>query len=167
MIDYKLVKGIINALGLVEIIIDMMVQYHGLSDSIINDRRAIFMFKFWSSLYYFLSIKWWLSTTFYLQMDGQTKWQDSIIEVYLCGFINWEQNDWARLLLMTEFTYINSKNASRSHTTFKLNCGYNLRMLYSKKVDLRSQSKSADKLSVELRELMIVCQKNFYYAQDL
>ena len=34
-------------------------------------------------------------------------------------------------------------------------------------VDFRSQSKSADKLLAELRELMIVCQENLHHAQEL
>ena len=50
---------------------------------------------------------------------------------------------------------------------FELNYGYHPQMSYKKKVDPRSKSKSADKLSVELRELMIVCQENLYYAQKL
>ena len=40
-------------------------------------------------------------------------------------------------------------------------------MLYKKKVNSRSQSKSADKLLAELRKLMIVCCKNLYYVQKL
>ena len=40
-------------------------------------------------------------------------------------------------------------------------------MSYEEKVGPRSKSKSADKLLVELRELMIVCQENLYYAQEL
>ena len=39
-------------------------------------------------------------------------------------------------------------------------------MSYKEEVDLRSQSKLADKLSEELRELMIVYRKNLYYAQE-
>ena len=40
-------------------------------------------------------------------------------------------------------------------------------MLYEEEVDLYSQSKVADKLSEELRELMIVCYKNLHYTQEL
>ena len=40
-------------------------------------------------------------------------------------------------------------------------------MSYKDDIDSRSQSKSADKLAAELRKLMIVCRKNFYYAQQL
>ena len=89
------------------------------------------------------------------------------MEVYLCAFVNWEQNDWARLLLMAEFAYNNSKNTSIGYTPFELNCGYHPLMSYKEEVDSRSQSKSANKLLEELRELMIVCCKNLYHAQKL
>ena len=39
-------------------------------------------------------------------------------------------------------------------------------MSYKEEVDSHSKSKSSDKLLAELRELMIVCQKNLYHAQD-
>ena len=46
------------------------------------------------------------------------------MEAYLRFFVNFEQNDWARLLLIGEFAYNNAKNASTGHTPFKLNRGY-------------------------------------------
>ena len=67
---------------------------------------------------------------------------------------------------MAEFAYNNAKNASTGHTPFELNCGYHPWVSYKEDVDSRSQSKSADELSAELRELMIVCQENFYHAQE-
>ena len=47
---YKLVKVTINTPKLAEVIIDMVMQYYGLPDSIISDWRAIFTSKFWFSL---------------------------------------------------------------------------------------------------------------------
>ena len=167
MVHYKPVKIIIDAPGLAEVIIDVVVQHHGLPDSIISDRGAIFTSKFWSLLCYFLGIKKRLSTSFYPQTDRQTERQNSTMEVYLRTFVNFEQNDWARLLPMAEFAYNNAKNASTGHTPFELNCGYHPRMSYEEEVDLRSKSKSADELSAELRELMIVCQENLHHAQEL
>ena len=68
---------------------------------------------------------------------------------------------------MAEFAYNNSKNASTGHTPFELNCGYHPRTLYEEEVDPRSQSKSADELAEELRELMVVCRENLHHAQEL
>ena len=87
MVHYELVKVIINASRLAEVIIDVVIQYHGLSDSIISDRGAIFMSKFWSLLCYFLSIKRRLPTAFHPQTDGQTERQNSTIEAYLRAFV--------------------------------------------------------------------------------
>ena len=68
---------------------------------------------------------------------------------------------------MAEFTYNNAKNANISYTPFELNCGYYPQMSYKEEVDSHSKFKLADKLSVELRELIIVCQENLYDAQKL
>ena len=82
MVYYEPVKVTIDAPGLAEVIIDVVVQYYGLPDSIISDRGAIFTSKFWFSLCYFLDIKRQLSTTFHPQIDGQTERQNSTMKEY-------------------------------------------------------------------------------------
>ena len=93
MIHYEPVKVIIDAPGLAEVIIDVVVRHYGLPNSIVTDRGSFFTSKFWSSLCYFLGIKRKLSTAFHPQTDGQTERQNSTIEAYLRAFINFEQND--------------------------------------------------------------------------
>ena len=68
---------------------------------------------------------------------------------------------------MAKFIYNNTQNTSTGHMFFELNYGYHPRMLYKEDIDPRSQSKSADELSAELRELMIVCRKNLHHTQEL
>ena len=68
---------------------------------------------------------------------------------------------------MAEFAYNNTKNASTSYMSFELNCGYHSQMSYEEDVNFRFQSKSADKLLVELKELMIICQENLHHAQKI
>ena len=167
MVHYEPVEVTINTPGLPEIILDVVVRYHDLPNSIVSDRGSLFTSKFWSSLCYFLGIKRRLSTAFHPQRDRQTERQNSTMEAYLRDFVNFEQNNWARLISMAEFAYNNAKNASTGYTPFELNCGYYLRMSYKEEVDPRSKSKSADKLSAELRELMIVCRENLHHAQEL
>ena len=167
MVHYEPVKVTIDAAGLAEVILDMVVRHHGLPDSIMTDRGSLFISKFWSSLCYFLEIKRGLSTVFHPQTDGQTKRQNSTMEAYLRAFVNFEQYNWARLLSMTKFAYNNAKNASTGHTPFELNCGYHPCVSYKEDIDLCSKSKSADELSNELRELMTICQENLQHAQEL
>ena len=86
------------------------------------------------------------------------------MEAYLQAFINFEQNDWARLIPMAEFAYKNAKNTSTGYMPFELNCGYQSRIFYKEEVNPCSKLKSVDKLSAELRELIFVCWENLYYA---
>ena len=157
MVHYKPVKITIDAPGLAEVIIDVVVRHHGLPDSIITDRGSLFTSKFWSSLCYFLGIKRRLSTAFHPQTNGQTERQNSTMEAYLRAFVNWEQNDLARLLPMAEFKYNNAKNASTGYTLFELYCSFHPQVFFKDDVDLCSRSRSANKLAKELRELMDIC----------
>ncbi len=93
MVYYKPVKVRIDAPDLVEVIINVVVHYHGVPELIVTDWYLLFISKFWSSLYYFLGIKRKLSTAFHPQTDGQTQRQNSIIEAYLRAFVNWKQDD--------------------------------------------------------------------------
>ena len=70
MVHYEPEKITINALGLAEVIIDMVVCHHGLPDSIVTDRGSLFISKCWSSLCYFFGIKCQISTAFHPQTDG-------------------------------------------------------------------------------------------------
>ena len=83
MVHYKPVKVTINAPGLTEVIIDVVVRHHGLPNSIVTDQRSLFTSKFWSLLCYFLGIKRRLSTAFHPQTNGQTERQNSTMEAYL------------------------------------------------------------------------------------
>ena len=167
MVFYELAKVTIDVLGLAEVIIDVIVRHHGLPDSIVTDRGLLFTSKFWLLLCYFLGIKRKLSTTFHPQTDGQTERQNSTIEAYLQAFVNFKQNNWARLLPIAEFAYNNAKNASTGFTPFEFNYKYHPRISYKEDLDLRSKSRIVEKLFFELRKLMTICQQNLHYVQEL
>lgn len=65
---------------------------------------------------------------------------------------------------MTDFTYNNAKNASTSHTLFELNYRYHSRVLFKDDIDPYSRSRSANKLVMEVRELMEICYQNLLHA---
>ena len=89
------------------------------------------------------------------------------MEVYLCIFVNGEQNNWAQLLPITEFAYNNYKNASIGHTSFKLNCGNHFYVSFKNRCDAYSKSFSTKRLAIELRELINLCCQIFLHAQNL
>ena len=64
---------------------------------------------------------------------------------------------------MAKFAYKNTKNMSSGHTPFELNCSYHLQMFYKKNVNLCSNSNLANKLLAKLKEIIIICQENFYH----
>ena len=156
MVYHEPVKVTIDASGLAEVIIDVVVRHHSLPDSIVSDQGSIFTSKFWSLLCYFLDIKQRLSTAFHPQTDGQTEKQNSTIEAYLWAFVNYKQNDWAKVFPMAEFAYNNAKNTSTGYNPFELNCSFHPRVSYEEDVNSRSKSKAADELASKLRELTAV-----------
>ncbi len=89
------------------------------------------------------------------------------MKAYLRAFVNYKKDDWARLLPMAEFTYNNAKNASTGHTPFELNCNYHLRIFYKENINAYFKSKSANELSIEVREVMTVYKKNLHHTQKL
>ena len=81
---------------------------HGMPKEIISDRDKLFTSQFWQSLMDLLGTKHKLSTSYHPQTDGQTERTNQTIEQYLRCYINYEQNDWVRLLPMAQFAFNNS-----------------------------------------------------------
>lgn len=156
IVYYKPVKVIINTPRLGKIIFNMVVWYHGLFDLIVTNGSLLFISNFWLLLCYFLEIKRYVFTACYLQTVKQIKYQNNTIETYLQAFDNFKQDDQVKLLPIVKFAYNNAKNVSTSYTFFKLNCGYHSWMSYENNINSCSKSKSANKLLIELRKLIII-----------
>ena len=164
MVHYKLVKVTIDALSQAKVIIDMVVCHHGVLESIVTNWGLLFISKFWSLLCYFLRIKKMLFTTFNSQINGQIKRQNSMMEAYLAAFVNWEQDDWVKLLPIVEFAYNNIKNTSTGHTLFEFNCGYHSKVFFKEDVNPCSKSRFINKLAEELKKLIEICCQNLFYV---
>ena len=87
------------------------------------------------------------------------------MEAYLRVFINYEKNNWVRLLLIAKFAYNNTKYASIGYMPFDLNCGYHSHIFYEEIINLSSISKAADELTEEFQNLITAYRKNLQYAQ--
>lgn len=90
MIYYQSVSVIINIPGFSEVIIDMIVRHYYFPNLIITDWGLLLISKFWLLLYHFLSIKQKLYTIFYLQINGQTRSQNSMIKAFLQVFVKFD-----------------------------------------------------------------------------
>ena len=65
MVHYELVKITIDAPGLAEVIIGVMVQHHSFPNIIVTNKGSLFISKFWLLLCYFFGIQRRLSNAFY------------------------------------------------------------------------------------------------------
>ena len=55
--------------------------------------------------------------------DGQTEWMNQILESYLCMYTNYQQDNWADLLPIAEFTYNNAPHSATQVSPFFANHG--------------------------------------------
>ena len=100
-------------------------RLHGLPKDIITDRGSIFTSDLWKETTKQLGIERRLSTAFHPQMDGQTELTNSTLQQYLRAYINYQQDNWKRLLPMAEFAYNNGHQESIKRTPFFANYGIN------------------------------------------
>ena len=89
------------------------------------------------------------------------------MEAYLRAFVNYKKDNWARLLLIAEFAYNNTKYAITGYTLFELNYAYYPRISYKEDVDPHSRCKAADELTEKLRNFMAAWRKTLQHAQEL
>jgi hypothetical protein len=67
-----------------------------------------------------------ISTSFYPQTDGSTERVNQVIEMFIHTFCNYEQSNWAELLPMAEYSYINSVHSATRLILSYINYGYHL-----------------------------------------
>jgi hypothetical protein len=102
-----------------ELYIDRIVCLHGLPRTIVSDRGAPFVARFWEQLQESLGTKLIRSSAYHPQTDGQTERVNQILEDMLracvidCGK-NWDKN-----LSLAEFAYNNSYQSSLKMAPFE------------------------------------------------
>ena len=67
---------------------------------------------------------------------------------------------------MAKIAHNDAKNVSTGHTPFEPNCNYYPRISFEEDINLCSQSKSINKLLVELQDLKTVGLENLHHAQE-
>lgn len=76
------------------------------------------------------------------------------------AFINYEQKDQAKLLLMAKFAYNNARNMITRQIPFELNFSFYAKVSYEKDVNFWSKFQAANKFTKELQQLAIICREN-------
>ena len=57
IVYFKLIKAIIDILGLTKVIFNIIIKYYSLLNLIISKSKIFFILKSWLLLYYFFNIK--------------------------------------------------------------------------------------------------------------
>ena len=97
---------------------------YGSPRGIVSDRDTRITSKFWAEVCSYSLIKRRLSTAFHPQTDSQTEILNRALEGYLRAYTSLEHMNWARLLLLAEYVYNNSRSSSTKMTPFKALYGY-------------------------------------------
>lgn len=94
-------------------------KLHGILDSIISDCSTQFISELTCTLTALVGIQQKMFTSFHLQTDGQTEHVNAIIEQYLHGYYNYQQDNCIELLTLAEFSYNNTLLATIGMTPFQ------------------------------------------------
>ena len=152
-----------SSLGLALLYFNNIFKLHGLPHEIISDRGPVFVSKFWTELLKVLGTKAKHSSAFHPQTDGQTERTNSVLEQYLRGYINMQQDNWSQLLCMAEFSFNNSVHSSIKCSPFFANFGYDLR--FDPLSDIPVSSPSAIVKAKNLHELHDLLKINLSHSQ--
>ncbi|KAJ1037219.1 hypothetical protein NDA10_005943 [Ustilago hordei] len=102
-----------------------MVRLFGYPDHMVSDRGRQFISGAWKAFAEQMGVKHSLSTAYHPQTDGQTERVNQVIEQYLRMYCNYEQNDWANLLVTAAFVYNNTVHNSIGVSPFFACYGWN------------------------------------------
>ena len=122
-----------------------------------------FVSSFFWTLGKALDMKLHFTSRYHPEGDGQIKHANQTLEQYLQVYCNYQQDNWSKLLPLTEFTYNNAPNATTGVTPFFANKGYHPNISVHPEQDLASLQ--AWGFVVDLNELHLQLQKTISTAQ--
>jgi hypothetical protein len=102
-----------------EIYIDQIVRLHGNPKTIVSDRGALFVARFWEQLQESLGTQVIRSLANHAQTDGQTERINQILEDMLRACVLHYGKNWDKCLSLAEFSYNNSYQSSLEMAPFE------------------------------------------------
>src|SRR5690606_30092494 len=138
-------QATIDSKGTARLFRDNVFRLHGLPSYVVSDRGPQFRSNFTRDLYSLLKIKRLLSSGHQPQTAGQVERINQVIEQYLRGYCNYQQDDWAELLSLAEFAYNNTLSAGIGMTPFFANYGMHPRY----DVQLRQEAEAPPPLELK------------------
>jgi len=109
--------------------IQCFYQAHELFTAIVSNQDTQFVSSLWKRVCQLLKIVWRMFTAYYLKTDRATEWMNQNVELYICTFFNYSQNNWASLLFMTELVINNHDFILTEVSLFFLSHEYHMKPL--------------------------------------
>jgi hypothetical protein len=103
-----------------EVYLDQIIRLHGVPKTIISNRGAQFIARFWEQLQSSLETKLIRSSTYHPQTDGQTERVNQILQDMLRACIIHYGTNWDKCLALAEFLYNNSYQSSLQMAPFEV-----------------------------------------------
>jgi hypothetical protein len=114
----------ITSAQLAQLFVLHVFSKHGVLSHITSDWGSEFVSHFFQSLGKALDMKLHFTSGYHPEGDGQTEWTNQTLEQYLRVYCNYQQDNWADLLLLAEFAYNNAPSATTGVSPFFTNKGY-------------------------------------------
>src|SRR5258705_8948046 len=96
--------------------------------------------------------------------DRQTEHANQVLEQYLRGYMNYQQDNWVTLLLMAEFAYNNAMNATTGVSPFFANKGYHPEL--TSDLQAKTSSAEAQAFVADLECIQAELKENITQAQE-
>ena len=145
IMDHLLKQGIfiptydtITSPELAKLFVVHMFSKHGVPSHVTSDRGSEFVFHFFHSLGKALGMTLHFTSGYHPEGDGQTEQMNQTLEQYLQIYCNYQQDNWAELLPLTEFSFNNSPSATTGVSPFFANKGYHPNLTVNSKIGLSS-----------------------------
>src|SRR6266446_3225392 len=114
----------VNAPQVAQLFLTHVFSKHGVPAHVTSDHGSEFISHFFCSLGKLLQMRLRFTSGYHPEGDGQMEHANQVLEQYLWGYMNYQQDDWATLLLMAKFAYNNAMNATTGVSPFFTNKRY-------------------------------------------
>ena len=109
-----------TTLEIAKLLLNAWWRHHGLPRVIVSDRDPEFTSAFWRHFFRKVGTKLTFSTTFHLQIDGQTERVNGVLNQYLRNFVSAYQRDWVDNVGLAEFSYNAATHLATKQLPFKV-----------------------------------------------
>ncbi len=152
--------------------IQCFYQAHELFTAIVSNQDTQFVSSLWKRVCQLLKIVWRMFTAYYLKTDRATEWMNQNVELYICTFFNYSQNNWASLLFMTELVINNHDFILTEVSLFFLSHEYHMKPLQLleklKPVwSVKSSVQKADQIVQKMKEVTKWAQMTMTVTQQI